>query len=131
MNVDAVDDHVLHELDRNLGPIADANICTPTIDCLVVRQDELFAELDDHVTGKDYPEWFGLDHSVAQGSWLWVHHVIVRWISDHVELPALASSGLAAKTEGTVSQPLPVVGPTRLASPAPIDRIRGQARATG
>lgn len=65
VDVDAVDDYVLHELQGDLGPIADVHVGAAAVDRLVVRHDELFREPDDHVVGEYDPQRFGLDHAKA------------------------------------------------------------------
>lgn len=48
---------------------------------------------------------------------------MVRGIRHHVYFPILAAGGLVAEPQDAVGQPETVLGPIRLAPPAPVDWV--------
>lgn len=73
MDMDVMDDHVLHELDSDAGTISDANIGSPSINGFVAGHDQLLMEPNDHAACKDNPEGPILGNSMAEGSGLGIH----------------------------------------------------------
>ncbi|CAA7402992.1 unnamed protein product [Spirodela intermedia] len=56
VDVDPVDDHILHKLQRNAGAVGDVNVSPPPVDGLA----------DHHVPLEDHPQWLLLYHRVPQ-----------------------------------------------------------------
>lgn len=92
---DAVDDHVLHELDGDAGAVGDVDGGAAAVDGLVARHDQLLVQPDHHAALEDDPQRLQLDHGVAEGPRLRVHHVVVGVVGDHVDLPAFPALGVA------------------------------------
>lgn len=130
VDVKAVDDHILGELNAKTSTIGNVNIGTTSIDGLVTRHHQLLGQLDDHATPKYDPQWTFLNCSISEGSGFRVHDVVVRCIGNDVDLAPLATGGLSAKTKHALGKPLTFVGPFWVATPAAVDRVCGQARAS-
>lgn len=127
VNVEVVNDDMLHELDGEAGTVGDVNVRPPTVDGLVVVDHQLLLELDDHVTGEDDPEWPVAGHAVAEGAWPGVQEVVVRRICNHINRTTQAAFGVAAEALGALGQKLAVARPIAPAPPAPVDRVCGNA----
>ncbi|RWW17256.1 hypothetical protein GW17_00018818 [Ensete ventricosum] len=123
MDVEVVDDDIVHELDSDAGAAYDLDVGAPAIDRLVAVDDQLLGEADVHVVGEHDPERPVLDHTVAEGALLRVDEVVVGRIGDDVELPLLPAGGVAAEALGAPGQLLAVVDPVLVAPPAPVDRV--------
>lgn len=65
MNVNAVDDNILHELNSDPGTISDVDFSTTSIDCFVTIHDKLLVKLNNHALLEYDPQWFLLDHCVT------------------------------------------------------------------
>uniref|UniRef100_A0A5K1CVU7 Uncharacterized protein n=1 Tax=Nymphaea colorata TaxID=210225 RepID=A0A5K1CVU7_9MAGN len=128
VDVYAVDDDVGHVLNGNARAVGDVDVCPAAVDGLVAVHDELLLEDDDHVALEHDPEWLVLDDGVAKGPRPRVHGVIVGRVGHDVDAAVTATNGFATKPDAAVGEPLAVVGPVRVATPAVVDGI---ARAAG
>ena len=72
VDVDVVDDDVLHVLDGQAAVAGDVDGGAPAVDGFVAVDDEFVFEADEHVGGEDDPEGLFLDDGVAESSWGWV-----------------------------------------------------------
>ena len=75
MHVDVVDDDVGHVLDSDATTAGDVDVGATAVDRFEAVDDKFIFEFDCHVGGEDDPEWFELDHGVAEGSRSWVFRV--------------------------------------------------------
>ena len=66
VDVDVVDDHVVGVLHRHLHAIGDPHMRSPPVDCLVAIDHHPLLEVDDHLLGKDDPQWLVLDHTPTE-----------------------------------------------------------------
>uniref|UniRef100_A0A804PV48 Uncharacterized protein n=1 Tax=Zea mays TaxID=4577 RepID=A0A804PV48_MAIZE len=128
VDVDVVDDDVVHELHRELRAVGDAHLRAAPVDGLVAADDELLLERDDHRLGEGDPQRLDLDDAPPQRARPRVHHVVVGAVRHHVELAGQPAGGVAPEPLGAPRQPLAVRRPVLPASPAPVDRVRRRAR---
>nr|GMC56981.1 hypothetical protein BHM03_00038743 [Ipomoea batatas] len=110
VDVNAVDDHVLHKLEGDPGAAADVDPRSSTVDRLVALHDQLLVKPDDHVTFEDDPQRLLLYRGVTEGPRLGIRW-IVRAVRHHVDLPILAADGFPPEPEPARRQPFPVSFP--------------------
>ena len=127
MDVESVDDDVLHELDGDASAVGDMNVGTAAVDGLVAGDEQLLVEVDDHVAGEDDPERLGLDSSVAESAGAGVDQVVVGGVGDDIDLAVDAAKGVTPEPQGAVGELLAIAGPVGAAPPAAVDRVRGLA----
>lgn len=125
MDVKAMNDHILHKLQRNLSSLFDVNVGTTSVYGLVACHQQLLGQLDGHAMREGDPQWLLLDDSVAEGPGFRVAHVVIRGVGDNIEPAVLAAGGALAKAEGAVSKALTVFLPIGVASPAAVNGVRG------
>jgi len=58
MNVNAMDDNILHELNSDPGTISDVDFNTTSIDCFVTIHDKFLVKLNNHASLEYDPQWF-------------------------------------------------------------------------
>lgn len=73
------------------------------------------------------PEGFILNDGVAEGTGDRVGGVTVGGVGDDVDLTAFAAEGVVAEPDAAVGEPLAVVLPVRVADPAVVDGVSGEA----
>lgn len=122
-----MNDDIPHKLDGETSAISNVDIDTAPVDCFVTLHDQFLRKGNCHASSKYDPQWPFLDHSMPEGAWSWLSHIIVRGISNHVDWATLATLGSAAETLGTICQPLPVISPVGVASPAFVNHVGGHA----
>lgn len=128
MDVNPVNDNVGHVLYRDAGTVGNVDIGSSAVDCLVTVHEELFFELDDHVSLKNDPQRLRLNNSMAQGARPGIDCIVVIGICDHIESPILPSNGIPPEPNGAVCKPLSIVFPIWIAAPAVIDGVPRSAR---
>lgn len=102
VNVEAVDDDVLDELDGDTCPAGNVDVDAPSINGLVTSHDELLVEPDGHRAREDDPQGLRLGHRVAKGPRLGIDHIIVRGVRYCIECPHLSADGSVAEAFGTI-----------------------------
>ena len=65
VNVEAMDDHILDELNCNAGTIGDMDIDSPSINGFVTGHDQLLIQPNYHTASKHNPQRPWLDHGMA------------------------------------------------------------------
>jgi hypothetical protein len=130
VDVEVVDDDVAHVLHGDLRA-RDVHLRAAAVDGLVAVDDELVAEVDNHVAREHDPEGPVLDHGVPERALPRGHHVedVVGGVGHHVELAVVPAPGAVAEPHGALGQLLAVLGPVVVATPALVDRVRRHARA--
>ncbi|KAK3406272.1 hypothetical protein EUGRSUZ_K02439 [Eucalyptus grandis] len=113
---------------RDASATGDVDVHAAAVEGLVAVEDELLRQPDQHVGREDDPQRLLLDNRVPQRARLWAHGVVVRRVGDDVYVAVLAAQRVLAEPDGAVGEPLPVVGPVRVALPAVVDWVAGQAR---
>lgn len=131
MDVDTMDDNVVHKLQCEASPPGDVNVVAPAVDGLEAVHDELLLELNVHVAGEGDPQRLTLDDCIAECSHLRVHHIVVGLVGHHVNLSVLPSDGVLAEPYGAVCESLPVLLPVSVASPAVVHRVAFPASPEG
>lgn len=127
VNVHVVDDDIAHILQRDASVPRDLHIGTTPIYGLVVVDNQLVLELDDHVVLERDPEGLVLDDSITKGARGRTDCVVIRGIRHLIETAPFASHRTLAEPNSAVSQALPVISPVRVASPAVIYGVPSQA----
>lgn len=125
--LDAVDDHVLHELDGDPCASRYMHVGSSAVDRLVSGHHQLLIEPDHHAFREDYPKRSFLGHRVAKRSGFRVDHVVVRRIGDCVIPASQPARGLAPESENTACHFLPVGCPVFIAPPAVVYWVGGLA----
>ncbi|KAI3441449.1 uncharacterized protein J3R85_002364 [Psidium guajava] len=128
MDVDVVYDDVTDVLQRDASAAHDVDVRPPAVHRLVAVEDELLGQPYQHVRREDDPQRLLLDHRVPERARLRAHGVVVRRVGDDVYLAVLPAERVLAEPDRAVGEPLPVVGPVRVALPAVVDRVAGHAR---
>nr|ACL53931.1 unknown [Zea mays] len=128
VDVQVVQDHVLHVLQRDLRE-HDVHLRAPPVDRLVVVHDQLLPQLDHHVAREHDPQRPVLDHGVPQRALPRDDHLVVARVPHHVQLAGRAADGPVAEPARALRQPLPVRRPVGAAAPAPVDGVGRHARA--
>ena len=111
MNVNVVNDDVVHELKREASTSRNVNIVATAVDGLVTVHDELFLQSNVHVAAEDDPKRLASNDSIAKSPFFWVNDIVITVICDNIYLSVLTTDGILAKAKSAVSQRLPVVGP--------------------
>ena len=122
VHVDAVNDDVCHILYGDTGAVSNVDVGASSIDCLETVHNELFLELDDHISLEDDPERFCLNHSMTQSA-IGRIHCIITGIRNDIKLAVFASNGVTAKSNAAIRQPFSVALPIGVAAPTVIDGI--------
>jgi hypothetical protein len=128
VDVDAVDDHVPHALQRDLRA-DDVHLRAAAVDGLVVVHDELLPEPHHHVAREHDPQRTVLDRAVPERALPRDHHLVVARVRHHVDLPARAAGGPVPEPARAPRKPPPVRRPVGAAPPAAVDGVRRHARA--
>ena len=126
VNVQAMNDDIIHVLNGKARPVSDLNGSSPAVDGLVARYDKLILENDGHICGEVNPKRNELNHSITQRSGSWIFG-IVAWVRDDVEVPFHAAYSLAAEAYSAVGKPFPILRPAGIGSPAIVNAIEGAA----
>lgn len=127
VNVNVVNDDVVHILNRKARSSSDVHIVTTTVESLETVHDELLFELYVHVAAKHNPEWLGLNDAIAECPFLGVNHVVVAVISDYIYFSVFTTDGVLAKAKGAICELLPILGPVCIAPPTVVDGVAGSA----
>lgn len=127
VDLDVVDDYMGDVLNGETTVAGDLDVSATAVDGFVTVDDQFVPEVDEHVGGEDDPERFGLDDGVTEGAWGWVGRVSVGGVGDYVDLAAFSAEGSMAEADGAVGQALPVIGPVRVAPPAVVNGVSGEA----
>lgn len=127
VDVDVVDDDIGDVLDGDAAAAGDVDVGAAAVDGFEAIHDEFVFEPYGHVGGEDYPQGFELDDGVAEGARSWVRRIGIGRVADDVDLAAFAADGVAAEPDAAVGESLPVSCPIRVAPPAVVDRVAGEA----
>lgn len=128
MDMDAMDDDIGDELDGNAGSISNVNVEATTINGFEAVHNEFLFEGDHHVSLEHNPQRPILNNGMTEGARSGVHRVIVPWVCYYVVPSVTATDGVAAKTNGAISQTLSPEVPTLVAAPAVIHWITRPTR---
>ena len=77
MDVNPVDDHVFHKLQRDSRAVRDVHFSAAAVYRFVTVHNELLSQTDDHILFEHDPQWFFLNNCMAQCSWSRVYDIIV------------------------------------------------------
>lgn len=111
VDVNVVNDYVVHELKREASASGNVNIAATAVDGLVTVHDELLLQLNIHVAAEDYPERLAPNGAIAKRPLLRVNDIVVAVVCNNIYLPISATDGVLAEANGATSERLPIVGP--------------------
>jgi len=97
LHANPVDDNVVHELHGEATTVPDLNIGATTIDGLVGGNHQLLLQTDDHAAFEGDPKRTLLSHSITEGSWFGVNHILIGVISDDIDGSTEASDGASSE----------------------------------
>ncbi|GLJ17509.1 hypothetical protein SUGI_0304530 [Cryptomeria japonica] len=103
MDMDAMYDDIGQIIYCNARSVFYMNIGASTIDCLVIFNDKLLLELNNHISLENNLARLGLNNSVSQSAMLRIDRVIVIWIRNYIKSPILTSDGIFVESNSTVS----------------------------
>ena len=127
MDVQAMDDDIRNELDRDACAVSNVHIDSTSIYGLEAVHDQLLLQRDDHVALEDDPQRLVLDDSVAQGARPRVDRVVVASVCDHIVAAVAATNGIATEANPAVREALAVPLPVGVAAPAVVDGVASSA----
>ncbi|VFQ92588.1 unnamed protein product [Cuscuta campestris] len=126
-DLDVVNNHI-GDVRQGQAPVSgDEQVGAAAVDGLVAVEDQLMFQRDRHVAGEHDPQRLRLDHRVPESPRFRVHDVQVRRVVDCVDGPAFAAHRSVTEPDAAVRQVLAVVFPARVAPPAVVDRVSGEA----
>ncbi|RDY05902.1 hypothetical protein CR513_10199, partial [Mucuna pruriens] len=86
LDVNSMDDDIVHVLHGETIAILDLDVRTTTINGLVGGNQELLHQFNDHAMLEYNPQWALLDNGEIESSQLGIHHVVVRVVGDHTNV---------------------------------------------
>ena len=127
VNVHVVYDHIAHGLKGDAPGARDVDVRAAAVHGLVAVEDELVLELDHHVRLEDDPQGLVLDDRVAEGARDRVGRVPVRGVRYYIVTASFPAQSGPAEANCAIGQALAVGAPIRVAAPAVVDGVSGEA----
>lgn len=111
MNVNIVNNNVVHILNSKASSSCDVHVVTTAVESLVTVHDELLLEFYIHIAAEHNPERLGLNDAIAKRPFFGINNIVITVIGDDVYFSVLSTDSIFAKAKGAVCELLPIIGP--------------------
>lgn len=102
MNIYSVNNNICDILNGNARTTSNVHAGTPPVNSFEGIHDELFLQLDYHVTLKNNPQRLVLNDGVAEGSGFRGDRIVVAGVGDHIDFTVSSANGILAESNGAI-----------------------------